>query len=581
MSTPGSAQRTHRGDPTKDPAVKTVQDAAPVRGAAHPGEPERARARRVLILRSCRAAQFAAAVRITRERHPEADIVALSHRGHRQVLQDAGVDTFIEIAGRRFGLWRLPPWTLARLRAERFDEVVVPQMTGHAEAHLNVYWLVAALRFERVVIRSGEEEPDEYTPSAFRLRLCDETLSGLPQVWDAIIFLALLSWAVLARRRVAAERPERRRHRVLHVISSLGVGGAQRQLAEVVNRTPPHLYDVEVVVLNRCGGDFSRAWLTRDDVRVTFLQGWPRLVSAVIAVYQHCRDGRYDVVHTWVCPANAIGVAGARLAGTPRIILSVRSMSVWKRTWYAKWWYRPADVLCARAADVVTVNARALVGDHAAWAWMPARRIEVVHNGLDPSRVLVDRREARRRVRDAAGVPENTPVIGISGRLAIEKDHATFLRLIREVRRVRPDVHGIIIGDGPLRGELEAHAAALDISNAVTFLGERQDARQLMAGVDVFLLTSLIEGFPNVLLEAAFLGVPAFASEVGGNGDALSEPSALFTVGAEREAAWRVLAALSDPGRAAARAERERQRALVLFSADRMVGRWLALYERG
>lgn len=535
--------------------------------------------RRILILRSCRARQFAEAVQIARERSPRVEIVALSHPGHRDELSAAGIDRVVEIPGRRFGLFRLAPRTLRRLRSERFDEVLVPQMTANCQAHVNLYWLVAALRFEHVIVLPGDEEPFLFDRRSFRKFVQRHTVCGILALADAPSLLALLAAACVAPRpRVPDVRGRRRR--VLHVISSLGVGGAQRQLAEVINRTPPDRYDLDVLVLGRSDGDFSRAWLARPDVRVMFLGSWPQLASSVLEVRRHCKERRYDLVHTWLFMANVVGVAGARLAGAPRVIASVRNLSLWKRTWYRQWWFRPADALASQAADVVTVNAQALAADHAAWAWMSERCVEVIHNGLDPSQFLIDAEEKHQYLRDAAGLAPGTPVVGTVGRLAAEKDHKAFLRVLRDVRRVHRNVHGVIVGDGPLRAELEATAAQMGISQAVTFLGVRRDVRRLMAGFDVFLLTSAIEGFPNVLLEAAFLGVPAVASRVGGSSEVLRDRDATYEPGRERDAVASVLAALSDPAAAAERAGRTRRRALDLFTADRMADAWFALYDR-
>jgi glycosyltransferase involved in cell wall biosynthesis len=324
--------------------------------------------------------------------------------------------------------------------------------------------------------------------------------------------------------------------------------------------------------------------VARHDVRVTFLRSWPLMGAAVREVQQHCARGRFDIVHTWLFMANAIGVAGARLAGVPRVIASVRNLSLWKRTWYRQWWFRPADVLLSRAADVVTVNATALVPDHAAWAHLPASRIQVIHNGLDPSGFLREAGDARQAVRDAAGLPADALVVGTTGRLAPEKDHQTFLRIVRNLRRLRPSVRGVIVGDGALRDALEAEAARVGVEGSVVFLGERRDARRLMAGFDLFVLPSAIEGFPNVLLEAAFLGVPSIASRVGGSADVLPGDGvsfdATFDVGDDGRATEQALRLLDDRAAGADHAARTRARALEFFTADRMASAWLSLYTR-
>jgi glycosyltransferase involved in cell wall biosynthesis len=534
----------------------------------------------VLIMRSCRTAEFAAAVRATRTRHGHAEIVALTHHGHRDALRQAGVDRIIEISGRRFGLLRIAPWTLWRLRAEQFDEIVIPQMTAHADVHVNLYQVACAIDAGAVLVLAGEHE-QRFAYRAFLRHAFQQTCGGLLAAIDVPLFLVLLAIAALSRTlRIRTSPSPNHRRRVLHVISSLGVGGAQVQLAEVLNRTPPDRYDVELLVLGRSDGDFSRQWLTRHDVEISYLEQWPRLMPSVLEVTARCVAGRYDLVHTWLFMANIVAVAGARLAGVPLVIASVRNLSVWKREqWYRQWWHRIADILGSHAADIVTVNANALVADHARWALLPQSRIRVIHNGLDPSRFLADRREARRHLVETAQVPEQSVLVGTVGRLAHEKDQATFVRIIADVRKTRADVCGIVVGNGELRSKLEALAASLDLSDGIVFLGERADARRVMAGFDLFVLTSLSEGFPNVLLEATLLGVPCVATNLAGNPDVLMHDASLFPAGDVAAGAARVLAMLADPDTAALQ-QGVRTRAMTLFTAERSVRNWLNLYQQ-
>lgn len=536
--------------------------------------------RRVLILRSCRPAEFAAAVRATRLRHPGRDLVALSHPGHRDALRAAGVDDVIELPGTRFGLLRLSPWRLAQLRSHEFEEVVIPQMSPSLGAHLNLYRLVALLAFRRAVILPGSEPAVVRERRGFLLLLARLSLEAVIDVVDLPLLLTLLAVSRVVTGRGVVNDPARKR-RVLHVIPSLGMGGAQRQLFEVINATPSDRYEVDVVVLCDFGNGFARQWLARDDVRVEYLRHYPRMVFQVWEIVRLCRARQYDLVHTWLWLANWIGVAGARLGGVPRVITSVRSLSVHNRKLgYGRWWHPIADALGSRAADVVTVNAEALARNYARWALRRRARIDVVHNGLDPSHFLVDRRASRQRLLDAIGAPAAAVLIGTVGRLSPEKNQGLFLRMLRQAHRQRPDIRGVVIGDGTMQQALEREADEMGLRGVVTFLGQRTDPVSLMAGLDVFVMPSLIEGFPNALLEAVFLGVPALATEVGGNPDVLGDSDLLFDVRAEDRAVAMLLAAIDDRERAAARAERARRRALQLFTADHTTARWLALYDR-
>jgi glycosyltransferase involved in cell wall biosynthesis len=228
----------------------------------------------------------------------------------------------------------------------------------------------------------------------------------------------------------------------------------------------------------------------------------------------------------------------------------------------------------------VTVNARALATDFASWTWMREARIHVVHNGLDPSRFLVDRSDSRAYLRRVAHAPDDAIMVGTVGRLAHEKDHQLFLRVVAEARRTHVTLHGVVIGDGPLRVELETYAASLGLTGAVAFLGDRKDVVRVMAGLDVFVLPSIIEGFPNALLEAVFLAIPSLATNVGGCPDVLGDEGRTFDVGDEAAALRALLEVIEDRASASAVAERVRRRALEVFTATRTTATWLNLYER-
>jgi glycosyltransferase involved in cell wall biosynthesis len=211
---------------------------------------------------------------------------------------------------------------------------------------------------------------------------------------------------------------------------------------------------------------------------------------------------------------------------------------------------------------------------------MRRRWIEVIHNGLDPASFPRGRAEARQRLLELLQAPASAVIIGTVGRLAFEKDQETFLRVFRLVRRDHANAHAVLVGHGERRAALERLAGELGIRSQVTFLGERSDARRLVAGFDLFVLTSRSEGFPNVLLEATFLGVPCVATNIAGNPDVLGLEESLFPAGDVVRGAERVLAALADMPRTLTRTEHVRCRALELFTSERSVGSWLDLYRR-
>src|SRR5204862_4953616 len=146
---------------------------------------------------------------------------------------------------------------------------------------------------------------------------------------------------------------------------------------------------------------------------------------------------------------------------------------------------------------------------------LPREKIEVIPNGIDLGRLppfSLDRRAAR----SAAGLRRDRRLVAGVGRLDAQKDFPTFLRAAAMIAAEVPDVDVLVVGEGGERAALEALARRLGLGARVVFTGLRHDVPRLLAAVDVFALTSLYEGFPNVLLEAMATGAVAVATDVGG-----------------------------------------------------------------
>lgn len=536
---------------------------------------------RILMPRTCRTPQFADAIARIRSLYPDARITALGPDSRRAELCEAGATEVVAFEGARFSLVTMPVRQIRGLRAGRFDAIVVPQMSDDYSHHTNVYRLMLALGTPVVMLAPFDHPLLSFTRAAFARFMVWKSFLALARRHDLPLLLVLLAAAAVKgtwhRMRPARPLPPRGRRRVLHIISTLGVGGAQLQLAEFVDRTPPDQFDIEILVLGRADGTFSVQRLARTDIRIDYLSTWPMMAPALVEIAARCRRERYDIVHTWLFHANFVGAAAARLAGVPFVISGVRNLSLWKRAWNTRWWYRTADVLAARVPDVLTVNATPLVADHQWWS-RTRRDIPVVPNGLNPARILGEAVGARDWLRAELGLSSDAIVVGTVGRLAPEKDQAVFIKAVAAVHRLKPALKAVVVGDGECGAALKALTRQLGLDDVVIFMGRRADSRKIIAGLDVFMLTSQSEGFPNVLLESAFLGTPAIASDVAGAGDVLDSADDLFPAGHPLAAAGRLAAKLNHPDMARTRANAVRMRAYRLFTADKMAARWLELY---
>jgi len=184
-----------------------------------------------------------------------------------------------------------------------------------------------------------------------------------------------------------------------------------------------------------------------------------------------------------------------------------------------------ANRLAYRFADRVVGNSPSVSGLVASEGGVPASRIVTIPNFLDPQSFEPLSEANRRVLLQELGVPADAFVVGIVARLSAVKDHATLLRALAALAKEIPNVHGVLVGDGPERGHIEALARELRIDERVHLAGERPQIPNLHGLFDVSVLCSTTEAFPNSVLEAMAASRPVVATDVGGTPDAVRQGS--------------------------------------------------------
>jgi glycosyltransferase involved in cell wall biosynthesis len=207
-----------------------------------------------------------------------------------------------------------------------------------------------------------------------------------------------------------------------------------------------------------------------------------------------------------------------------------------------------------------------------------ARRNEVIYNGVDTAHWNPLSAEERRRLRGALGFSDDDYVIGLSAVLRPEKNHLQLVEAIAMLRRRGVRARALMIGDGPMRGEIEERARRLGVGADIVITGLQQDVRPFVAACDTAVLTSFTEAFSLAAIEAMAMGKPVVHSEVGGAAEMIrpGREGFLYPIG-DTGALVERLAVLGDAAMRGRMGAKARETVEAQFSEQAMVDRYESL----
>ncbi|MCA9065154.1 MAG: glycosyltransferase, partial [Planctomycetaceae bacterium] len=296
-------------------------------------------------------------------------------------------------------------------------------------------------------------------------------------------------------------------------IPTLDQSGAERQLTLLATGLPRDQYDLHVIALNR--GGYYADLLKQADIPVEVLGKrfrfdpltWLRLRGRLHRL-------RPDVVQSYLFAANTyVRLPGVTPSAT-RIIVSERCVDTWKSGWQLSLDRRLAGRMQAMTANSMSVS------DFYQSLGVSRPLLHVIPNGLPiPDAEESVRNQRRQRLRKEAGLEPHHRIVGFAGRLAGQKRLEDLIWAFQLLHQAVDHTRLVLIGSGPERDALARFAANMHCRDKVVFLGHREDAQELIGGMDAFALPSEFEGMSNSLMEAMALGLPVVASNIPANSE--------------------------------------------------------------
>ncbi len=366
-----------------------------------------------------------------------------------------------------------------------------------------------------------------------------------------------------------------KRRRVLHVIDSLHLGGAQEVILNLIAGSSED-YCHEVATLHGHGIYWDR--LKALNVPVHSLSPHKFLPLWLPNLFALLKRRPVDILHCHLLAANLIAKPVGALAGVPVILNHDHTNDPERRTRRAllaldRTANRTADHIIAVSTtcrDFLVQEEKIAPGD-----------VSLVLNAVDVARF--DPRSMRRpEAREKLGVPSNAPLIAGAGRLNPQKNFLLFLEIAAAIHREFPEARFLIAGTGPEEAMLKERSRSLGLESAVTFAGYVADPRLVYRACDLLLMPSRYEGLPMTLLEAMAMGTPVVASRLDGMAEVIDSGTDGFLCASEKPESFveEIRKLLSSPDLAEAIGTAARTKVLEKFSAERMVREVEAIYQR-
>lgn len=309
--------------------------------------------------------------------------------------------------------------------------------------------------------------------------------------------------------------------KVLHVIPSLVIGGAQTLLVELLKQTKLHNQQVDLFVLQQ----LDHLTPIEEQIRALEIQpiygafNSPYLPKHLYRLYLYLKNHHYDIVHAYATPSQ-LWLAVLKKWKLKNLRLVTTENSAYNRR--RKTFFKPFDKFLYQQYAHIICGSTATA--HALTTWLPEVKVKshIIDNGIDLQKFAP--RMLRKRLNNLSS--EQLIVLFVA-RFEEPKDQATCIRAAQHV----PNMQLFLVGDGPLRASCEQLTKQLNLTGRVHFLGDRADVPDLYASADVCVHSSGWEGMSMTILEAMASGLPIVATEVPGIQEHIRGIGQLFPLG--------------------------------------------------
>lgn len=357
-----------------------------------------------------------------------------------------------------------------------------------------------------------------------------------------------------------------------YLLPELKWGGSEKHVVQLASGLRERDYEARIICVFREGPLASEArekGVPFDCLNLPYRWG----IGTLLGIRDWIHSHPLDVLHTYLFGFHFFAGLPARLLKVPVVLSSRREISHWQRGRH-RWLERAGNLFVDRVVSCSQAVEKWVLEKEK----MASGKILTIYNGIDGDRF--DPARIQSSIRQEFRIPSGTPLIGTVANLAAEKGYPYLLEAAQLILKKLPEARFLFVGFGPLEREIKEKAKKVAGPEQIIFTGARMDIPELIAAMDVFVLSSVIEGFPNVLLEALAMAKPVVATQVGGIPELIESGRNGILVPPKdgRALAEAVLSLLKDPQGAQAMGQRGGEEVRNRFTLERMLDEYEALY---
>lgn len=328
--------------------------------------------------------------------------------------------------------------------------------------------------------------------------------------------------------------------KVLHIITRLANGGADENTLYTINGLDSRRYDIDLMIGEENDRDMMNNLNLREDINIYKIEGLVRDIvpfkelKALFSIYRVIRKNNYDIVHTHIAKAGVLGRIAARLAGVPYIVHGIHGITFPETIGFLRrFLFKNIERFCGKFTDRFIPVGEDMKQKYIEAGIGEAEDYNTIYSGMELNKfkkAASNSEEKLNKLKSELGIKKDEIIVGNVSKIQKRKGYRYYLQVAERIVKEYDNVKFLIVGSGPYQDVIKRKVKEMDLSDSVIFTGFRTDVEDVFSIFDIKVLTSLWEGLPRVLIQAAAVGKPIVTFDVDGAWEIVEENKNGFIV---------------------------------------------------